>query len=419
MKNIFSIYVFFILFSFASQAQLTIDECHTRAKENYPQIRQYELIERSKEYTLSNVIKGYLPQFQVSARATFQSEVTSIPVSIPNVDIPEIPKTQYQLSTEVSQILWDGGVISSQKKLIAANAEVEKQQLQVDLYAIKARVNQLFFGILLLDTHLAQNKILQDELVRNHSKIVSYIENGIANQTDLDVVKVEQINAKQIMLQLQSTRRAYADMLSYMIGAKLDTDIKLLKPDINNQPFSSSINRYELQWFESQNNIFNLQKKILKTAYMPKFNLFMQGGVGCPALNMFSRNFDAYYIGGIRLSWNFGALYTRKNDLQKIDVNRHLLDIKRETFIYNLQLEITRENQDIKRLREQMQYDDEIIALRKNIKQASEAKFANGTITITDLMSELTRENIAQQTKASHEIELLIAIYNLKYTTND
>ncbi|MDR3287136.1 MAG: TolC family protein [Prevotellaceae bacterium] len=419
MKKIFFIYTFFILFSFASQAQLTIDECHTRAKENYPQIRQYELIERSKEYTLSNVIKGYLPQFQVNARATYQSEVTSIPVSIPNIDIPEIPKTQYQLYTEVSQILWDGGVISSQKKIIAANAEVEKQQLEVDLYAVEARINQLFFGILLLDTQLEQNKILQDELIRNHSKIVSYIENGIANQADLDVVKVEQINTKQISLQLQSTRQAYVDMLLYMIGGKLDTDIKLVKPDINNQPFSFSINRPELQWFESQNNIFNLQKKSLKTAYMPKFNLFMQGGVGRPALNMFSRNLDAYYIGGIRLSWNFGALYTRKNDLQKIDVNKHLLDIKRETFMYNLQLEITRENQDIKRLKEQMQYDDEIIALRKNIKHASEAKFANGTITISDLMTELTRENIAQQTKASHEIELMIAIYNLKYTTND
>lgn len=419
MKKIFFIYTFFILFSFASQAQLTIDECHTRAKENYPQIRQYELIERSKEYTLSNVIKGYLPQFQVNARATYQSEVTSIPVSIPNIDIPEIPKTQYQLYTEVSQILWDGGVISSQKKIIAANAEVEKQQLEVDLYAVEAKINQLFFGILLLDTQLEQNKILQDELIRNHSKIVSYIENGIANQADLDVVKVEQINTKQISLQLQSTRQAYVDMLLYMIGGKLDTDIKLVKPDINNQPFSFSINRPELQWFESQNNIFNLQKKSLKTAYMPKFNLFMQGGVGRPALNMFSRNLDAYYIGGIRLSWNFGALYTRKNDLQKIDVNKHLLDIKRETFMYNLQLEITRENQDIKRLKEQMQYDDEIIALRKNIKHASEAKFANGTITISDLMTELTRENIAQQTKASHEIELMIAIYNLKYTTND
>ncbi|MDR1984670.1 MAG: TolC family protein [Prevotellaceae bacterium] len=418
MKNLFSIFIFLISFNLSAQF-ITIDECHKKAKENYPLIRQYDLIERSKEYTLSNITKGYFPQFQINAKATYQSDVTSIPISVPNMDIPKISKDQYNASIEVSQILWDGGSIGAQKKIVAVGTEVDKQQLQVNLYAVEMKINQLFFGILLLDSQLEQNRIFQEELNINCSTVENYIENGIAGASDLDAVKVELLNAKQNRIQLQSTRQAYMDMLSYMIGEKFNAHTQLIKPDISKWLLPNGINRPELQWFELQNKMFTLHKDLLKTGYMPKFNFFLQGGIGRPALNMFSRNFDTYYVGGIRLSWNFGALYTRKNDLQKIDIQQHIVDSKRETFLYDLQLEITHQNHDITRLKEQMQYDDEIIALRKNIKQTAETKLANGTITVADWMHEVNRENIARQTKILHEIELMISIYSLKHATNE
>jgi outer membrane protein TolC len=398
-------------------AQLTIDDCQAKAKSNYPLIRRYELIERSREYSLSNASKGYLPQFQLNARATYQSDVTTIPVSLPGLNIPRLTKDQYQAYVEANQTLWDGGIIRSQKKITEAGSEVEERQLQVDLYALEARINQLFFGILLFDAHLEQNRILQDELDRSYSTVNSYVENGIANQADLDAVKVEQLNTKQTRIQIQSARQAYLEMLSYMIGEALDANTHLLKPDVAKCLYSNIVNRPELQWFESQNRLLETQKDLLKAAYMPKLNLFLQGGVGRPGLNMLSSDFEAYYIGGIRLAWNFGALYTRKNDWRKIELNQNSLDTQRETFLYNLHLEMTRENRDIQRLKEQMQYDDEIIVLRENIRQSAEAKLSNGTLTVTDLMREISSENLARQAKASHEIELLIAIYNLKNTT--
>jgi outer membrane protein TolC len=399
-------------------AQWTINDCQTKAKVNYPLIRQYDLIERSKEYSLSNVSKGYLPQFQLNAKASYQSDVTTIPIALPGVNIPQLAKDQYQAYLEANQVLWDGGVVRSQKKITEAGSEVEKQQLQVDLHAIEARVDQLFFGVLLFDSQLEQNRILQDDLERNHALVSGYIQHGIANQADLDAVRVEQLNAKQIQAQIQSARQAYLDMLSYMIGEKVDTKTTLIKPEAGNDWISPEIHRPELQLFESQNHLFESQKDLLKAAYMPKLNLFLQGGIGRPGLNMLSRDWDAYYIGGIRLGWNFGALYTRKNDLRKIALNQSSLDVRRETFLYNLNLETTRENQDIQRLKEQMKYDDDIIALRENIRKSTEAKLANGTVTVTDLMREVNLENHAKQTKASHEIELLITIYNLKRVKN-
>jgi hypothetical protein len=145
----------------------------------------------------------------------------------------------------------------------------------------------------------------------------------------------------------------------------------------------------------------------------------LQGGYGRPGVNMLSDKFDPFYIGGVRLSWNFGALYTQKNDLQKIEINKNTVDTQKELFLYNIGLVVSRENQEIERLRNLMQDDDEIISLRENIRKATEAKMANGTATVTDLMRELTHENLARQTKATHEIDLLVAIYNLKNTTNN
>ena len=402
----------------AMHAQLTIDECQTKARENYPLIKRYDLIKKSQEYTLSNAGKAHLPQFALIAKASYQSDVTSVPISIPGINIPTLSKDQYNAYIDVSQSLWDGGTISAQKKIANSNAEVEQQQINVDLYAIQERVNQLFFGILLFNAQLNQNQIMQDELQRNFVTILNYIENGIANQADLDAIKVEQLKTKQNRIQIESNKKAYTDMLSYMIGEPLNDNIIFIKPNADNILVSNTINRPELQLFESQNKLFESQKSMIKSSYMPKINLFLQGGVGRPALNMLNPDFDTYYIGGVRLTWNFGALYTQKNDVRKLEINQNNIATQKETFLYNTNLKITLENQEIKRLKDLMTDDDEIISLRENIKKSAQAKVANGMMTVIELMREVSSEDLAKQAKITHEIELLMAIYNLKNTTN-
>ena len=402
-----------------TQAQLTIDECQTKARENYPLIKRYDLIKKSQEYSLSNAGKGYLPQLVLMAKASYQSDVTSIPVSIPGMNVPALSKDQYNAYIDINQTLWDGGAIGAQKKIANSNAEVEQQQVNVDLYAIQNRVNQLFFGILLFNAQLNQNQIMHDELQRNFATVSSYIENGIANQADLDAIKVEQLKTKQNLIQIQSNKKAYMDMLSYMIGETIDDNTSFVKPAGGDLIVSNNINRPELQLFESQNKLFESQKSMIKSSYMPKINLFLQGGVGRPALNMLNPDFDTYYIGGLRLAWNFGALYTCKNDIRKIEINQNSIATQKETFLYNTTLQATRENQEIKRLKNLMSDDDEIISLRENIKKSAQAKVANGTMTVIELMREVCSEDLAKQAKITHEIELLMAVYNLKNTTNN
>ena len=418
MKRI--IFLFILLGGYLSAyAQLTLDDCQKKAQENYPVIKRYGLIEQSKQYNLSNAAKGYLPQVQVNAKATYQSEVITLPITIPGITVPKLPKDQYQAVVDVNQVVWDGGAIHSQKQVIQANSEMETQQYNVDMYALKDRVNQLYFGILLFDNRLEQNKIFMDDLDRSYRTIADYIKNGIATQADLDAVRVEQLNAGQTKTQLQSTRTAYLEMLSIMIGETIAPNTVFTKPATDFDALSSTVNRPELQLFDAQKELFDSQKGVIKSSYMPKLGVFIEGGVGRPGLNMLSGTWDPFYIVGARLSWNFSSLYTKGNDMKKIEVNKNTVDTQRELFMYNIRLAENTQNADIQRIRDLMKEDNEIITLRGNIRKAAEAKVANGTGTVTDMLREMTQEDLARQTKVAHEIDLLTAIYNLKNTRNN
>lgn len=410
--------LFFSAMAFA-QSTLTIEQCQQMAKENYPLIKRYGLIERSKEYNLSNAGKGYLPQFSLSAKASYQSEVTKIPIDIQGIDIKGLSKDQYSATIDITQTIWDGGVISSKKDITKASSYAEQKQLDVDMYKIVYQVNQMYFGILLLDARLKQNTLLQEELQRNFDLISSYITNGIANQSDLDAIKVEQLKTVQNKAQIVSNKKAYFDMLGILIGQKLNENIILPKPNADNLTISSQVKRSELELFDAQLANLETQKKAIKASYMPKLGLFLTGGYGKPALNMLNNDFSAYYIGGIRLSWNFGSLYTQKNDRKLIETNQDNIATSRETFLFNTSLETSQEQNEINKNKDLLKYDDDIVILRNNVKRATEAKVANGTSTVIDLMRDVNAEDLAKQDRIQHEIELLQAIYNLKYTTNN
>lgn len=399
--------------------QITLEECRRKTQDNYPLVRQYDLIEKTKEYSLDNASKGYLPQFALSAKATYQSDVTELPIQIPGVNIKGQPKDQYQVMLELRQNLWDGGEIRSQKVIIKASSNVDREKLTVDMYALNDRVNQIYFGMLLLDEQLVQNRLLQDDLERSYQQIAAYVANGIANQSDLDAVRVNQLDAGQKRIELSSSRQAYLTMLSLLTGEKLQADTKLIKPLDAGETLGLDIaKRPELTWFAAQSSRLQVQEDALKTRYLPHFNLFVQGAYGNPGLDMLKNEFTLFYVAGVRLSWNFGSLYTLRNDRKIITNNRQQIQSNCDTFLFNTHLQVTQQNSAIGSMRKQMQDDDEIIQLRTNISRAAEAKVANGTLTVTEMLREITSENLARQTKALHEIQLLMNIWQLKYTTN-
>lgn len=403
--------------SMISQAQITLESCQQQARENYPLVRQYELLQLAEKYTLSNVVKGNLPQISLSGKISYQSEATTFPFEIPGLGIKGLPKDQYQALVEIKQNVWDGGKIRHQKAQVKAVTEENARQLDTSMYALEERVNQVFFGILLLDEQRTQNKLLEEELVRNLKTVEAYRMNGTANDADVDAVQVEILQTKQQRIQLENNRTAYLRMLSLLTGKEFPAQAQLIRPEPV-ATTSSGFNRPELRWYEAQEQTVAIQRKGLQSGYLPSFSLFAQGAYGNPGLDILKDKFRAYYLVGARFTWNFGSLYTLKNDRKKLDNQLQKIQNERDLFLFHTQLQVAEEDGTIQSLRQQMKKDEEIIRLRENIRRSAQAKVANGTLSVSDMLKEITAENLARQAKAVHEVQLLMHLHQRKHLTN-
>lgn len=406
------------------QEKATITQCYEWARENYPQVRQFGLIDRLEQYTLSNAGKTWLPQLSVGAKASWQSDVTKLSFAnqlsgmFPELDIPVVAKDQYQVVAEVNQTIWDGGMARSVKESAKAEAAFNRKQLESDLYVLNDRVNRLYFGCLLQDEMLARNALLQKDLQLNLERIVAMIANGTANDSDRESMEVELLNARQQEVELKALRKAYGQMLAALTGKPL-TEAVLQIPSADGSELPVAIHRPELQALDAQSDLLETQKHRLTAGLMPRIGAFVQGGYGRPGLNMLEDSFRPFYIAGVRLSWNLGKLYTLKNDRRKVDVDRHSVAVRRETFLFNTRLQMLQQHTEIQKLSELMRTDDRIVSLRESLKRAAEVKLENGVISVTDLIREIHAEDLARQTASLHRIQLLYSIYSYIYTVNE
>ena len=405
-------------------AQLTLDSCRLLARNHYPEIRRYDLVRQTEEYTLSNARREWLPQLSLSAQATWQTAVPAFPDALTGmltqygVGMPGMNKDQYKVQLEVTQTIWDGGSTRSARALTRAEAIANREQLESELYALNDRVNQIYFGCLLQDELIRQNALLQKELQVNIERIKAMMDNGVANQSDLESMEVELLNARQNEIELRASRTVYRQMLATFINKPLTDQVVLKTPESPERSLSTQINRPELRALDAKSEWIETQNKQVTAGLMPRIGAFVQGGYGRPGLNMLEDSFEPYYVAGVRLSWNLGKLYTLKNDRRKIEVSRRQIDVQRETFLFNTRLQLLQQNTEIKKMTDLMRADDDIIRLRTSIKQAAEVKLENGVISVTDLIREINAEDMARQTAAAHRVQRLMTIYNYMYTTN-
>lgn len=412
-----SMFLFWIIPLFTqAQSPLTIEMCHELARNNYPLIQQKQLIEQSTAYSIANIGSGHLPQISINAQATYQSDVTQVPMAAPGFNIEPLSKDQYKIFGEVSQSLYDGGAIKGQKSLTETKGHVEDQQLEVELYKIKERINQLFFGILLVDEQTAQIELLQKDLERNIKRAEAAVKNGTAFKMSVELLQAENLKATQRMIETQSMREAYITMLGYFINQPLDETTVLTRPTVLTFEDQPVLSRPELTLFNYQRELLGAQYELGKTKTLPRVGLFLQGGYGKPALNQLKNEFDTYYLGGIRLNWSLSGFYNSKRDKQLRDFNLQQVNAQKETFEFNTNLLTTQQKQELNKLNKLIEVDDQIIALRTSIKTTAEAQQENGVITTNDYLRELNAEDQAKQNRLLHEMQLLMALYAYQNT---
>ena len=413
--RIFSLIVFSSLIYRPVSGQITLEECQDKARNNYPLIKQYELIEKSKEYTLSNANKAYLPQLDITI-------ITGVVEGFPSLGPPEeSSSTDFNMISiiQFNQLIWDGGITKAKKGITEVSSEVEKAELEISLFNLEDRVNNLFFGILLIDEQLQQLDILKSTLQRNMKRVEIAVENGTAYTSDIDELKVELINTDQKKEELISNRSAYINVLAAMIGEEIDGLANFLRPDLNITLLTLENNRPELKMFQNQEYLIEAGSKIDKSMLYPKIGLLGFGTLIRPGVDFGTSTLDNIFIGGLSINWSLGALYKNGNNKRLTENNLEKVKVQRETFLFNNNLDLTQIRVELGKYQKLIEQDKEILSLKSSIKNAYEIKYDNGISTLSELLDRTNEESVAKQNLVVHEIQYLMKAYQYKNKTGN
>ena len=422
--------VFGLLASLSAHA-VSLKECRQMAHDNYPAIKQYQLIELGRDFTLDNVAKGWLPRVSASAGAYAFTDILKTSEQIERTGI-NMQNWLASASVTIRQNVYDGGQMAAQRDVASAQTDVQRNQLDVSMYSIGEHIDQLYFGILLLDELLCQNELLLKDLSTSERTIRSMMKGGIAHSTDLDAILVEKLKTVQQKESLTASRKAYLRMLSVFVGKDLAENETLEKPDAtaswkadtsNSMASQSmatsngkwSVSRPELSYYASQSQLLDAQRKQIDARLRPTVSLFGLGVMHSKVSNMMNHGLLA---GGVSVTWNIGALYTRKNDIKKLEIQRSMIDSQRETFLFNNRLQNEEADGNIASLRKKISQDNEIVRLRESIRSKADKKVQLGTESVNELVRDINAVSLARAQKAQHEILLLKEIYKQKNINN-
>ena len=429
----------------------SLDECQELARQNYPLIRRYELIEQTSQYTLQNLNRGYLPQLSLSAQATLQSDVVSLPdalndmMAAQGLTVRGLKKDQYKVALDLQQVLYDGGAISAQKEVSRRQADLQSAQNDVDLYQLRDRIDNLYFGILLTQEGIRQTDATLHLLNNNVERLQALCDEGVAMRCDVDQLRAEMLSTEQHRTDLQSTLVNLQQLLSTFCGKAITVDAESVftssggalsaesaggatltgrEAAAGGDPAAggTSLARPEFTLFDRQAALLTAQRRALDATLLPRLSLFAQGFYGYPGYNMyddmFSHDWSLNGMVGIRLNWNVSSLYTRRGEIQKLRLRQDDIENARDVFTFNNDLQQSQERQYAQRCQKLLTQDDQIIQLRQSVREATEAKLQDGIIDVNALLQDITREQQARITRTQHLIEYHQHLAELRFLTN-
>ena len=403
-----------------AQTTLSLEECYRQAETHSPQAGQTRLIQEAADLQIKLLNRNYVPQSRINGQATWQSDVTSVPIKLPNFELTPPPKDQYKLTLDVTQTIWDGGLTEKQKSATLANQQVEQQRVVVDLYRIREQVSNLYFGALFAERQLRNFEILQQELNAKLLKTKASVQNGVAIRSNVLSLEARILEVEQQLLETQKRRASALEGLSLLTGTNIDVNTTLQAP-ATQLVNGIEITRPELRLFDAQKQNLAVNEQLIKAKNLPKLSAFATGGYGRPGLNFLATQFQTYFIGGIQLQIPLTHLYTNSQglEIQQLRVNQQRIERQRESFLLETQVRLASQRQEVGRLQALVASDRKLIEIRGSIRKASESQLDNGIITASDYLTELNNEDTARQNLILHEIQLLQAQNNQRITSGN
>jgi len=410
------IILFFMLFN-QKQDTLKLNDCYERVYEKYPNAYQKVIYENASGLKLKNLDVNYLPQISFKGQATYQSEVTKLTIPIPTIKTPEMSKDRYQLTLDVKQLLWDGGTTVALKDVEEKQLSSDKQKIEVELYGLRQKVNDLYFAVLLLQEKKNINMVYYEDVKSKITEINSKIENGVLPKNNLYILQAQLLQIEQEIEGIDADRNASLKMLSELMEKDIEKNTVLNLPDPKGNNFEITPgDRPEYKMFELQKIQFDAMRSTVDSRIMPKLSAFGQAGYGRPGLNMLDNTFQPFYTVGLSVAWNPVNWNSNKNEIQIYEANKKLIERQKETFDKNLKVSLEKYKSDIDKYESLLKKDEELIGIRQKIVDIASSQLTNGTITSTTYLTELANKNQAALSYKTHLVQLIQAKINFLTT---
>ena len=390
-----------------AQQTITLDECFEMVSMNYPLAKQADLLHDKTNLDIEAMSKGKLPKLDINAQATYQSDVTSLPILLPNAIVDPPNNDQYRATLDISQSIYNGGLIDASIKVKEATAKIDQQEVEINLYGLKNKVNQLYLSVLLLQENKALLEAKEKQLQTRINEVKAEVEYGTLLPSTADALEVELLKIKQNYSELDYSKSSLIQSLSLLIGRKLNIDVALQQPEIFIAP-PKEADRPELMLFELQKEQIDFSVELLTKTNSPKLSAFAQGGYGNPGLNMLDNSFNTFYMTGVRLNWNIFDWNKTKTEKLSLQINKEIINTQKETFELNNNLELVNLQTGIDKLQELIVLDEAIISLRENMVKTAESQLKYGVITSSAFILEFTNLFVAKNNLNLHKTQLLL-----------
>jgi outer membrane protein TolC len=416
MKRIIVILIFVTNIAYAQQKQVvSLNDCYESMLINYPLAKQSDIYSQSSELNNKNIKAAWLPNAELNAQATYQSDVLKLDLDFPvTIDLPEMPKDQYKATVDIKQLIYDWGRIKSAKQLESVNLKTNKQTTQVELNKIKDQINKFYFAILILQCNEELLKVMLNDLETKTKSVESAVKNGMLLFSDLNALKAEKLKVNQSIREIENQRLVTIEVLSEITGISITNESELEIPQFDIE-HSEGLSRPELILFDYQKEKLDATTKIISKQNRPTVFAFTQLGYGKPGLNMLSEQFDSYYYLGVGLNWKFWDWSKTKHEKQIMSLNKDLISTQESSFTLQMNLALKNENSKIKTYEEAIKSDIEIIKLREEVSESARSKLDNGIITSTEYITELSKETQAKISYETHKIQLIQSKVNYLY----
>lgn len=418
MKKLLFILIGFVPLLASAQQVLTLEECYVLAEKNYPLAQQTNLLEEKTNFDIKALEKDRLPKLEFNAQTTYQSEVIEFPGELPNSNIEVPNKDQYRATLDANQLIYNGGSISAKSRLKSAEMETQQQEVVVNLYTLKTRINKNFFNVLLFQEQINLLHSKMEQLEARAKEIESGVKHGAVLASSRQLLQAEILKLEQQLSETNFDRKKALDNLSLLLAHNLDESTKLTRPKLLIKPNIVS-KRPELQLFKLHQDQLENSKEVIDKANYPKLLGFAQAGYGNPGLNMLDNSFQDFYMVGLKLNWNIFDWGKTKQQKQAVDISKELIASEKETFELNNTIQLKETQNEIDKNEELLAKDFDIIQMRKKVLESATVQLQNGVITSSEYITELNNLYEAQIDQQLHEVQLLLVKANYSVLKGD